>query len=78
MVPIGGKIPFSSIAEKTGLTEDMTRRLLRFAMTMRIFREPEPGFVAHTKASTVLSDDNMNSWLGAGTEEMWPAAVRVS
>lgn len=77
MVPIGGKIPFSSIAEKTGLTEDMTRRLLRFAMTMRIFREPEPGFVAHTKASTVLSDDNMNSWLGAGTEEMWPAAVRM-
>lgn len=78
MVPAGGQTSFADIAEKTGLSEDMTRRLLRFAITMRIFREPVPGMVAHTKASKMLTNPAMNGWLNIGTGEMWPAAARVN
>ncbi|THV44382.1 hypothetical protein BGAL_0657g00010 [Botrytis galanthina] len=77
MVPAGGRISFADIAKQTPLTEQMVTRLLRHAMTMRIFYEPEPGFVAHTKASKILTDPVTNDWLGAGTEEMWPASTKV-
>ncbi|KAI1175605.1 S-adenosyl-L-methionine-dependent methyltransferase [Nemania sp. FL0916] len=77
MVPIGGQVSFTEIANQARLAEDMVQRLLRFAMTMRVFREPEPGFVAHTKASKLLFDETMTDWLAAGTEEMWPACSRM-
>ncbi|KAH7384627.1 putative Sterigmatocystin 8-O-methyltransferase [Pyrenochaeta sp. MPI-SDFR-AT-0127] len=65
------------IARQTPMTSDMTARLLRHAMTMRIFREPEPGMVAHTAASRVLHHSPANDWLQAGTTEMWPAATKM-
>lgn len=77
MVPSNGKISFGEIAERTPMTEEMTTRLLRHAMTMRIFREPEPGMVAHTAASKVLTNQGANAWLQSGTEEMWPAATKA-
>lgn len=77
MVPRNGKISFGDIAKQTPMTEDMTTRLLRHAMTMRIFREPEPGMVAHTAASKVLVNPGANAWLQSGTAEMWPAATKV-
>ncbi|KUJ18481.1 S-adenosyl-L-methionine-dependent methyltransferase [Mollisia scopiformis] len=75
MIPPGGQIPFGEIAEKAGLNEQIAVRLLRHAMTMRIFCEPHPGMVAHTQASKTLANPIMNDWLRVGTEEMWPAAV---
>lgn len=77
MVPPGGKLAFADIAKQSGLSEDMVRRLLRHAMTMRVFREPEPGMVAHTAASRLFCDTPMNDWLKIAMEEMWPAAVNV-
>lgn len=68
---------FADIAKKTPLTEQMVGRLLRHAMTMRIFYEPEPGMVAHTRASKILADPVTNDWLRTGTEEMWPAAAKA-
>ncbi|OAG01873.1 putative Sterigmatocystin 8-O-methyltransferase [Paraphaeosphaeria sporulosa] len=65
------------IARDTPLTTDMTARLLRHAMTMRIFRETSPGIVAHTAASRTLHKSAANDWLQAGTTEMWPAAVKT-
>ncbi|KAF2789977.1 S-adenosyl-L-methionine-dependent methyltransferase [Melanomma pulvis-pyrius CBS 109.77] len=75
MVPEGGAISYSEIAAKTSLTEQMVKRLLRSAIAMRIFQEPEPNMIAHTKASKVLANPLANDWLRAGTEEMWPANV---
>ncbi|XDG04424.1 hypothetical protein ABKA04_004039 [Annulohypoxylon sp. FPYF3050] len=43
LVPIGGRTTFADIAEQTGLEEHAIRRLLRHAMAMRVFKEPEPG-----------------------------------
>ena len=77
LVPIGGQTTFAKIAEQTGLEERAVRRLLRHAMTMRVFREPEPGVVAHTKASKVLTNPVANDWCRTGTHEMWPAATKV-
>lgn len=76
-MPPGGQTTFASIAKQTGLEEQAIRRVLRHAMTMRVFREPEPGVVAHTQASKALMDPVANDWMGCGTEEMWPAATKV-
>ncbi|KAK6844446.1 hypothetical protein PG995_014556 [Apiospora arundinis] len=76
-VPPNGQVSFGEIASQTPLTEQMTARLLRHAMTMRVFREPVPGMVAHTAASKTLYHTAANYWLEAGTKEMWPAAVKM-
>ncbi|KAH8751348.1 putative Sterigmatocystin 8-O-methyltransferase [Diaporthe sp. PMI_573] len=77
VVPGNGMISFREIAQQTPMTEEMTTRLLRHAMTMRIFQEPQPGMVAHTSASKVLTNPGANAWLQSGTEEMWPAATKA-
>ncbi|KAI0186156.1 S-adenosyl-L-methionine-dependent methyltransferase [Xylaria flabelliformis] len=77
MVPENGQISYEDIAKKTCLTEPVLRRMLQAAMTMRMFHEPQPGMVAHTKASRLLSDPQMNDWLGSQTEEAWPSAVQT-
>ncbi|KAI0148064.1 sterigmatocystin 8-O-methyltransferase [Hypoxylon sp. NC0597] len=77
LVPVGGHISFAELAKQTGLEDQMITRLLRHAMTMRIFREPEPGQVAHTKASKSIASSHMNAWLRIGTHEMWPAATKM-
>ncbi|KAI2602063.1 S-adenosyl-L-methionine-dependent methyltransferase [Hypoxylon sp. NC1633] len=77
MVPPYGRVSFGEIANRTPMTEQMTARILRHAMTMRIFCEPEPGMVAHTAASKLLNHSPANDWLQAGTQEMWPAATKM-
>lgn len=77
IVPPGGQISFAEIAKHTGLGEPTVRRILRHAMTMRIFREPEPGMVAHTKVSKMLAIPHVNDWQYTGSHEMWPAAAKV-
>lgn len=76
-VPLHGESSFEDIAKDTPLTADMTARLLRHAMTMRVFREVSPGKVGHTAASRLLHKSAANDWLRSGTSEMWPAAVKV-
>jgi hypothetical protein len=78
MVPLGGMISYGDIAARTELSEQMIRRLLRSAISMRIFQEPEPNMVAHTKSSKMLANPLANDWLRTGTEAMWPANVKVS
>ena len=72
------EISFSQLAQSTSLDEQVLRRLLRHAMTMRVFCEPRKGMVAHTAASRLLRQPHMHNWLSVGCDEMWPAAVRVS
>ncbi|KAI1078170.1 sterigmatocystin 8-O-methyltransferase [Whalleya microplaca] len=77
LVPLGGHISFAELAKQTGLEEQMITRLIRHAMTMRIFREPEPGRIVHTKASKFIASSHMNAWLRIGTHQMWPAATKM-
>lgn len=70
---------FGEIASSSGVCESQLRRILRHAMTFRIFCEPHKGVVAHTAASKVLAENTlMREWIGMVSEEMWPAASRVS
>ncbi|KAF8860220.1 S-adenosyl-L-methionine-dependent methyltransferase [Acephala macrosclerotiorum] len=76
--PIHETATFTQIAERTGLDEVNVRRFMRHAMTNRIFKEVEPGVVAHTAASRVLAEDKaMQDWVGFCVEDIWPAASRV-
>ena len=69
---------FGDVARKCGLAESETRRLLRNAMTMRVFQEPQPGTVAHTAASSALSKVPMlTDWVGLLLDEMWPAQTKA-
>ncbi|KAI1810153.1 sterigmatocystin 8-O-methyltransferase [Poronia punctata] len=77
IVPPGGQVSFQEIAERIGQDEQIVRRLLRHAMSMRVFKEPEPGMVAHTKMSKYFTLPYVNAWLSFGAREGWPAATRM-
>lgn len=69
---------FGEIAIESGLHESQVRRILRHAMSYRIFQEPRKGIVAHTAASKMLaSNPLMRQWIGMVSEEMWPSATKV-
>lgn len=46
-------------------------------MPMRIFQEPEPDMVAHTKISKFLRIPYINAWVSVGAREGWPACTKV-
>ncbi|KAI1281802.1 hypothetical protein F5Y07DRAFT_386591 [Xylaria sp. FL0933] len=77
MIPAGGQISFAEIAEKTPLDEALMRRLLRYSMTTRTLKEPEPGRVAHTKTSEFLTLPYINAWVRIGAADGWPASARM-
>jgi hypothetical protein len=76
--PVGAEASFGQIAEACGLPEHDTRRIIRHAITRRIFREPREGLVVHTGASQLLAEDrSIIDWVGVQCEEMLPAAFHV-
>lgn len=44
---------------------------------MRIFEEPKPGILAHTKISKFLTNPDMNAWAIFEARDTVPAAARV-
>ena len=69
---------FEEIAQKCGLDEGDTRRLLRLAMANHFFKEPRVGVVAHTAETKAIAETPfLTAWLGNQTEESWPAITRV-
>lgn len=77
-VPVDGKASYVEISKATGLDEVNLKRLVRHAMTNRIFREPNDGFVAHTAASRLLVDDSqMIDWVGLCSADFFPAAAHT-
>lgn len=76
-VPVEGDVSYAEIAAATGLDETNAKRLIRHAMTNRIFHEPRPGYVAHTAASRILLDDlAMSDWVGVCATEFFQAAAK--
>lgn len=76
--PAGKEVSFAEIASKSGVEEQMVRRILRHAAAHHIFQEPRSGFITHTAASEILaSNSELRQWVGMITEEMWPAATRA-
>lgn len=79
LVPVGGgTTTFAVLAEQCGLPEADVRRLLRHAMTIRVFDEPHEDEVVHTRASMLIRDEGIHGWIGSTCQNMWPGATRVS
>ncbi|KAL4780293.1 S-adenosyl-L-methionine-dependent methyltransferase [Aspergillus varians] len=77
-VPLDRAVPYAEVAATAGVNEDILKRMLRHAMTSRIFQEPETGMVAHTAASALLvRSQALNDWVGYTTEETYPASAKV-
>ena len=78
MIPAGGSITFDEIASKTGLAKHSVRRLVRHAIAMRIFEEPEPEVLTHSKVSKFMTKPEINAWVEFEARDTWPANTRVS
>ena len=69
---------YEQISHACGLNQADVRRIIRYAMTLHIFKESDTGLVSHTAASRVLAEmPIMREWVGMICEEMWPSATRV-
>ena len=86
-VPLEGMISYEDLTAKVvklnnGLDIPVLnlRRLIRHAITNRIFAEPKKGFVAHTRTSRlILEDAPLNNWVGFMCNDLWlPIANVVS
>jgi len=84
VVPLDGTISFedltAKVEEANGLPIGVLnlRRLLRQAMTNRIFCEPIKNQVAHTRASRLLLEDEpLKNWTGFVTHDLWTAVSKV-
>ena len=78
-VPTQGYISFAELANKCELRESDVKRIIRFsAIHHRVFQEAKPGFVAHTAASKLLSEnDKVGDVMGLTFAECWPAHSRA-
>ena len=77
--PVGQEATFADIGGACGLGEREVRRVLRHAMTKRVFRESRKGVVEHTAASRLLAQDEaFADWANVNLGEAWPAAAQVS
>ncbi|KAL6721260.1 hypothetical protein ACLMJK_000362 [Lecanora helva] len=76
--PIDEEATFAQIAKTCGLDESVLKRLLRHAMTKRVFREPHKGVVAHTAASKLLAtDQQIHDWVRVSTDELWQGTAQT-
>ncbi|RDW65978.1 hypothetical protein BP6252_09613 [Coleophoma cylindrospora] len=77
-VPLDGSISYKSLSAVCSVNESQLRRLVRHAMTNRIFYEPEKEQVAHTKASRLLMEDpRMDAWTYFLTDHFWPVTAKT-
>ncbi|KAI1117049.1 S-adenosyl-L-methionine-dependent methyltransferase [Nemania sp. NC0429] len=77
-LPVGGEQTFAEMAAQAGLPEPKVKRLVRFAVTQRIFKEPRPGVVTHSAASRLLAEDPfVHDFVATCTDELWQAAAQT-
>ncbi|PNY25089.1 Sterigmatocystin 8-O-methyltransferase [Tolypocladium capitatum] len=78
LVPLDAPTPLSELQTKTQLDSINLARILRHAMTNRVFYEPSPGLIAHTAGSRLLAQDGaLQDWVGVNGEDFFPAAAHV-
>ncbi|KAK0663249.1 O-methyltransferase gsfB [Lasiodiplodia hormozganensis] len=76
-VPLDRDISFDDLATAVNVDVVNVKRIVRHAITNRVFCEPRPGYVAHTAASMALLDPTMNDWVGLCSSDFFPAAART-
>lgn len=76
-VPLDRDISFDDLVTAVNVDVVNVKRIVRHAITNRVFCEPRPGYVAHTAASMALLDPTMNDWVGLCSSDFFPAAART-
>jgi hypothetical protein len=79
-VPLDGSASYSEISRATLLPESIVRRILRHAMTSKLFAEtaPESDRVVHTAATAyVAKNPIVRSWIAHNLEEVEPACGKL-
>lgn len=77
-LPVGEEATFEQLAEKCKLNVPDLRRLVRQAISNRMFKEVRKGVVGHSAVSKLLAIDPLfRDYIGMGCEEVWGAAVEV-
>lgn len=77
-LPVGSKTTFREMAESSGLPESTVRKLVRYAVTQKIFEEPEPGVIVHSAASRLLAENpGVHDFVATCTGELWQAAAQT-
>jgi hypothetical protein len=77
-VPLDNPISYTDLSAICSVPEHTLKRLLRHAMTNRLFCEPTRNHVAHTPASKLLATDKkLDSWVFFLVEYFWPATTRA-
>ena len=75
-VPLDDDISYSEVTSKVGLDEDRTRRIMQFVIPNGVFKQTQPGRVAHTGMSYALAtDENLKTMVGHDTEDVYPSAA---
>ncbi|KAI5921857.1 S-adenosyl-L-methionine-dependent methyltransferase [Camillea tinctor] len=78
LVPTSGTISLTELQSKAALDPINLTRVLRYATTAHVFREPTPGQIGHTAASRLLIEDAaLQAWVGFNTEDVYPGSAHV-
>lgn len=85
-VPLEGSISYEELTAKVETLNNNLpigvlnlRRLVRHAITNRVFCEPKKNQVAHTRTSRLLLEDEpLSNWVGFCTYDMWLPLVHVT
>ncbi|KAL9074013.1 MAG: hypothetical protein Q9157_004554 [Trypethelium eluteriae] len=79
LVPSEGDISVGDLANKAGLDQDRTGRVMRLLTTHRFFQESKPGFFSHNSFSIALQgDDELRSLVHYSFDEMLKASAESS
>lgn len=66
------------MAAASGLVESDVRKLVRFAVSQRIFEEPQPGVITHSAVSRLLAEDpGLHDYVSTFSDELWQAAAQT-
>ncbi|KAI9729392.1 MAG: hypothetical protein M1834_006916 [Cirrosporium novae-zelandiae] len=76
-VPLDDEVTYTDVAAKSGRDEAQLRHILQHAMTLNIFCEPKPGFVAHTAQSKLLLDKSFAGGQAHLSEIGLPSAAKL-
>ena len=80
-VPLDGPISYADLATKVNVPESILRRVLRHAMTLKLFTcpssDPNSDLVAHTATSAIPARNPLlSSLIGHNTDMMGAAMVK--
>lgn len=66
------------MAASSSLSESDVRKIVRYAITQRIFEEPRPGVITHSAVSRLLAEDSgVHDHVTTCSDDLWQAAAQT-